>query len=119
MAPTVYGTYIIERLLSSHSLLLYIPHRDDRNQVNGFVTKNNMTFKIKHAKVLVQSSINQETACRNGKICIKDDFKYDYSRRICYLYLIPVYVSQSEINKIICLLTTGLYFEYHIAVCYL
>ena len=48
--------YIIDivRFLSSHFLLLYIPmaHRDDRNQVKGFMAKNKTTFKLKHVKVM-------------------------------------------------------------------
>ena len=46
-------------------------HRDDRNQVEGFVAKNNTTFKLKHVKVLVESSVIKVTACRNGNICIE------------------------------------------------
>ena len=66
-------------------------HIDDRSQIKGFVAKNNMTFKLKHVKVLVESSVNKETACRSGNICIEGG-------RI--RYLIPVCVSQSEITTV-------------------
>ena len=69
-------------------------HRDDRNQIKGFVAKNNTTFKLKHVKVLVESSVIQVTACRNGNVCIEGG-------RICYL--IPVCVSQSESIKTMCI----------------
>ena len=60
------------RFLSSHSILLNIPmdHRDDRKQVKGFMAKNNTTFKLKNVQVLVESSVSQVIACRNGNICI-------------------------------------------------
>ena len=32
-------------------------HRDDRSQVKGFVAKNNTTFKLKHVKISVESSV--------------------------------------------------------------
>ena len=70
-------------------------HRNDRNRVKGFVSKNNMTFKLKHVKILVESSVIQLTAHRNGNIFIEGG-------RI--RYLIPVCVSQSEITRTICLL---------------
>ena len=76
-------------------------HRDDGSQVKGFVAKSNTTFKLKDVEVLVESSINQVTACRNRNICIEDVVKYEYYRRIHYL--IPDYVSQSESNKITCI----------------
>ena len=68
-------------------------HRDDRNQVKGFMAKNKMTLKLKHVKVLVKSSV-KEAECRNGNICIE-------GRRICYL--IPVCVGQSEITRTTCI----------------
>ena len=34
------------------------------------MAKNNTTFKLKHAKVLVVTSVIKVTACRNGNICI-------------------------------------------------
>ena len=54
------------------------------------MTKNNMTFKHKDVKVLVEAAINQVTASRNGNICIEDVEKYEYGGKICYL--IPVYI---------------------------
>ena len=44
--------------------------RDDRSQVKGFMSKNNTIFKLKHVKVLVESSVVKVTACRNGNIGI-------------------------------------------------
>ena len=78
--------YIIDevRFLSSLSLVLHIPmaHRDDRNQVKGFVAKNNTTFKLKHIKVLVETSVIKVTACRNGSICIEGG-RISYLTPVC------------------------------------
>ena len=68
-------------------------HRDDRNQVNGFVAKNNTTFKLKHVKVLVESSVIKVKS-RNGNICIEGGW---------INYLIPVCVSQLEITRTTCI----------------
>ena len=97
--------YVIDivRFLSSHSILLYITmaHRDYRNQIKGFVAKNNMTFVLKDGKVLVASSVINVTASRNGNICNEDVVKYKYGRKICYL--IAVCDSQSEITRATCI----------------
>ena len=69
-------------------------HRDDRNQVKGFVAKHNTTFKLKHVKVLIQSRVINVAAWTNGNICIE-------SGRISYL--IPVCFSQSEITRTTCI----------------
>ena len=69
-------------------------HRDDRNQVKGFMAKNNKTFKLKHIKVLIESLVIKVTACRNGNICIEGRW---------IRYLIPVCVSQLEITKTTCI----------------
>ena len=69
-------------------------HRVDRNLVEGVVAKNNMRFKLKHVKVLVESSVIKVTGCTNGNICIEGG-------RI--RYLIPVCVSQSEVTRTTCI----------------
>ena len=84
----------IVRILNSHSFLLCIPkgHIDGRNQVTGFVAKNNTTFKLKHGSYWVISI--KVTASRNGNICIEGGRIH---------YLIPVCVSQPEITRTTCI----------------
>ena len=81
-------------------------HRADRDHVKGFMSKINTRFKLKHVKVLVESSVIEVIACRNGNICIEGG-------RI--RYLIPICVSQSEISRTtcICLLQDLTLTEYH------
>ena len=73
-------------------------HLDDRNQVKCYMAKNNTTFKLKHVKVLVELSVIQVIACRNGNICMEDGRIH---------YLIPVCVSQSEITRTTCICLLG------------